>query len=89
MNISPKHASTLVISQVIVEEVLKIAQFFVWRTMLVLLLNIGLIMGEIIQSPPDIAFNKIAPIKVDAMDRSIIMICMLRRVRIKIMTFRG
>ena len=89
MNISPKHASTLVISQVIVEEVLKIAQFYVLRTMLVLLLNIGLIMEETTQSPPDIAFSKTAPIKVDVMDRSIIMICMLRRVRIKIMTFCG
>ena len=64
------------------EKVLKNVQFYVWRTMLVLLLNIGLIMEEKTQSPPDIAFSKTVPIKVDVMDRSIIMICMLRRVRV-------
>ena len=68
---------------------MKNVQFYVWRTMIVLLLNIGLIMEDITQSPPDIAFSKIVPIKVDVMDRGIIMICMLKRVRIKSMLFRG
>ena len=68
---------------------MKNAQLFVWRTMLALLLNIGLIMEERTQSPPDIAFSKVAPIRGDVMELSIIMIYMLRTVRVKNMAFRG
>ena len=71
------------------EEVLKNVQFYVWKTLLVLLLNIGLITEDTTQNPQDIAFSKIAPIKVDVMVRGVIMICISRRVRIKNMPFRG
>ena len=65
------------------------AQLFVWRTMLALLLNIGLIMEERILSPPDIVCSKITPIKEDVTELSLIMIYMLRTVSVKNMPYRG